>query len=188
VRPVGLLDASVLYSATMRSVLLYLAVGGCFRARWSAAIQDEWSRTLLRDRPDLDPERVARTRGLMDAHIPDAVISGYEHLIGTVALPDADDRHVLAAAIHGGASLIVTANVKDFPAEALAPYKIAAQEPDAFVRSLIETDAEQALAALAADRGRLRNPAMSREEYIASLERAGLMESAAALRLLPDAL
>jgi predicted nucleic acid-binding protein len=124
VTPVAFLDANVLYSATTRSVLMYLAIRGMFRARWSASVQDEWIAALSKDRPDLDPQRLARTRQLMDTRILDAVVSDYEHLIASISLPDADDRHVLAAAIHGGASVIVTANVKDFPTAALAPYRI----------------------------------------------------------------
>jgi hypothetical protein len=50
------------------------------RARWSAAVQDEWIAALLRHRPDIDPQRIARTRTLKDARIPDAVVSGYEAL------------------------------------------------------------------------------------------------------------
>lgn len=65
---VAFLDATVLYSATTRSALLYLALAGAFRARWSAAVQDEWIAALRRDRPDIDPQRVARTRSLMDTH------------------------------------------------------------------------------------------------------------------------
>ena len=186
--PVAFLDASVLYPATMRSVLLYLATAGAFRARWSAAVQDEWVAALRRDRPDIDPDRLARTRLLMDTHIPDAVVSGYEPLISSITLPDENDRHVLAAAIHGGARVIVTANIKHFPAEALTPYNIAAQKPDAFIRSLIDTDVHSALAAFAVDRARLHNPAMSPDAYMMSLERAGLTETAAALRTFIDAL
>ena len=99
----ALLDASVLYRATARSILLYLAVADVYRARWSEAIQDEWVAALLRNDASINPVRIGRTRALMESHIPDASVSGYEPLIATLTLPDANDRHVLAAAIRGEA-------------------------------------------------------------------------------------
>jgi hypothetical protein len=182
------LDASVLYPATLRSVLMYLAAGDVFRALWSDAVHREWMAALARDRTDLPPAAIARVRVLMEAHVEHAVVSGYEDLIPTLNLPDANDRHVLAAAIHGGASVIVTANIRHFPAAALAPYKIVAQEPDGFVLGLLEAATDAVVAALAADRARLLHPAMSAAEYIASLERAGLSATAAVLRAFADAL
>ncbi len=74
----------------------------------------------MRDRPEF-VKQIARTRVLMESHISNAEVTGYEFLIDNLTLPDADDRHVLAAAIHGGASIIVTANLRHFPAETLAP-------------------------------------------------------------------
>jgi hypothetical protein len=167
---------------------MYLAISGVFRARWSAAVQDEWIAALLRDRADIDPRRVARTRLLMDTRIPDSVVSGYEGLVASVSLPEADDRHVLAAAIHGGAKIIVTANIRHFPSNALAPHNIVAREPDEFIRGLLEAHPGAAVAGFAADRARLRHPAMTPAEYIASLERAGLTQTAAVLRICADAL
>lgn len=87
-----------------------------------------------------------------------------------------------------GASIIVTANVRDFPPEALAPHKITAQKPDPFIRSVLEADPETAIAAFAADRARLLKPPMAQREYLISLERAGLAETVAALRAYEDAL
>jgi hypothetical protein len=43
-------------------------------------------------------------------------VTGYEDLIESLQLPDADDRHVLAAAIRARGGVIVTANLRDFPA------------------------------------------------------------------------
>ena len=51
----------------------------------------------------------------MNAHVRDALVTGFKQLIEILALPDPDDRHVLAAAIKGRADLIVTTNLKDFP-------------------------------------------------------------------------
>jgi hypothetical protein len=56
--------------------------------------------------------------GLLDLAIPDGLVNGHETLITGLRLPDANDRHVLAAAIRCNASVIVTFNEKDFPASA----------------------------------------------------------------------
>src|SRR5205823_3945232 len=44
----------------------------------------------------------------------------------------------LAAAIQVHGQVIVTANVKDFPPDALAPYNIEAQTPDVFLTDLLD--------------------------------------------------
>ena len=154
----------------------------------NAARSDYGVVTGGRDRPDLAADRIARTRALMQAHVDDAIVIGYEPLIVTITLPDPDDRHVLAAAIHGGATTIVTANVKDFPATALVPHDIIALPPDDFLRGLLADDPQPVLAALAADRASLRNPPMTTDTYLAALDRAGLAETCAILRTLGDPL
>jgi predicted nucleic acid-binding protein len=181
--PLAILDANVLYSASLRHLLIWLAVTEAFDARWTEAIQDEWTRSLLRDQPSLDARRVARTRQLMDAHIPDALVTGYEPLIAELTLPDPNDRHVLAAAIHSGATIIVTKNLKDFPSSPLATHGIVAMHPDAFVRSLLGTNPDAVIDGARAHRGELVNPPRSSDEYIAALEVQGLVATAAALRL-----
>lgn len=106
-------DANVLYPAELRNILMHLALAGLFRAKWSAAVHEEWMSSLLEKRPDLDRAKLERTRALMDKHAEDALVTGYEDLIPGLQLPDADDRHVLAAAIRGRADVIVTMNLRD---------------------------------------------------------------------------
>ena len=127
--PIAVLDANVLYSASLRHLLIWLAITEAFDARWTETIQDEWTRSLLENRGEFDPRRIARTRQLMDAHIDDAIVTGYEPLVAGLTLPDMNDRHVLAAAIHCGATVIVTKNLADFPAGSLAPHGMAACAP-----------------------------------------------------------
>ena len=98
---VALLDANVLYPASLRDLLMQLAFSGLYKARWSAEIDDEWSRNLLAARPDL-AERIDRTRAVMHRAIPDALVTGHAALIPVLSLPDPNDRHVLAAAITAG--------------------------------------------------------------------------------------
>jgi hypothetical protein len=95
----ALFDASVLYPAVTRDILLQLAITDLFRGKWTAAIHDEWIRSLLRDRPSIKADDLERTRTLMDTSVRDCIITGYEPLISSLTLPDPDDRRVLAAAI-----------------------------------------------------------------------------------------
>src|SRR5436309_15327350 len=120
--PTVILDACVLYPAPLRDLLLWLALLGLYRPRWTEMIHDEWMRSLLKERPDLTRDRLERTRDLMDKAVPDCLVAGYEGLIAGITLPDPDDRHVLAAAIHGNAEIIVTYNLKDFPTDTLADH------------------------------------------------------------------
>jgi predicted nucleic acid-binding protein len=188
VRTVAFLDASVLYSATLRSVLMYLATEELYRPLWSEAVSREWMAALARRRPDLREAAIAKTNALMEGHVDNALVTGYEGLIESLTLPDPDDRHVLATAIHGGAAAIVTLNLKHFPDNVLAPHNVLARHPDDFIMSIFETDPMAVVRALALDRARLRKPPMTVTEYVASLFRAGLPETAAAIRMFADRL
>jgi hypothetical protein len=121
-----------------------------------------------------------RVRALMEQHIPEATVEDYEVLVGQLALPDDGDRHVLAAAIKGDAEILVTANLKHFPAPALAPYGIEALHPDEFVLRLIERVPARVLAAARDHRQSLKNPPRSVDEYLAALEKLGLAGTVAA--------
>lgn len=83
-----------------------LAMTDLFRAHWTDAIHDEWITALLRQQKH-SPEALQRVRELMDAHVRDAKVVGYEALIDSLDLPDLNDRHVLAAAIRCNAYAIV---------------------------------------------------------------------------------
>lgn len=179
---VAFLDASVLYPAPLRDLLLELAVSDLFRAQWSNAVHDEWIGALRRRRPDIPAARLLRTRRLMDAHVRDALISGFEDLVPTIRLPDRDDRHVVAAAIRGGADIVLTANLKDFPLSALAPHGLSAEHPDPFLARLCAASPRAFLQAVDRVRARLRNPPTSTEGHLDALRRAGLDATATALR------
>ena len=125
-------DACVLYPAPLRDLLMRLALTDLFKARWTDAIHEEWITALLR-KNKFDRTALERTRNLMDAHVRDCKITGYEYLIECLELPDPNDRHVLAAAIKAGANAIITSNLKDFPGNVLSKYDIEAIHPDDFI-------------------------------------------------------
>ncbi len=135
-RYTAVLDANVLYPALVRNLPLSLAQADLYSAKWTIDIRREWTRSLLRDKP-LMKVQLEATADAMERAIPDCLVTSYEHLIEGLTLPDANDRHVLAAAITGHADAIVTFNIKDFPSATLDSFGIEVQTPDEFVLNQI---------------------------------------------------
>ena len=173
-RFVAVLDACVLYPAPIRDLLLHLASFSLYMPKWTDAIHDEWIRNLLRNRPELTAAQLKKTRAAMTTAFPDAEVTSYETLIDSLKLPDPNDRHVLAAAIRGKADVIVTANLKDFPAQALALFDVEAQHPDAFVSNLIDLNPEKALEAFQQQVSFLKNPPKTAEQILDNLRKVGM--------------
>jgi hypothetical protein len=177
-----LFDACVLYPAPLRDLLMQLAMSDLFRARWTDQIHDEWIKNLLNNRSDLTRENLERTRDLMNSHVLDCLVCDYENLVEGLALPDSNDRHVLAASIRGQVAVIVTFNLQDFPADYMSKFGIEAQHPDEFIRHLIDLAPGRVCACVKRHRARLRNPPKTVEEYLTTLEKQQLPESVQALR------
>jgi predicted nucleic acid-binding protein len=163
-----------------------MALEDLYQPLWSDKVHEEWITALLRNRPDLDRAKLLRTRALMEAHFEQAMVTGFESRIDELSLPDPDDRHVLAAAIHGEANIIITANLADFPPEALNPHGIRAMHPDSFIHFLIEFAPEAAFAAVRADRLSLKSPSKSITDYLADLKSFGLVQTAETLQRHPE--
>ncbi len=178
----ALYAANVLYPAELRNLLMHLALAGLFRAKWSDAIHEEWMSSLLMNRPDLTRTQLERTRMLMDKHAVDALVGGYEDLMPGLQLLDPNDRHVLAAAICGRADVIVTRNLRDFPAEIVGPFGIEVQHPDEFILYLLDLDPGAVAEAAHNHRQSLKNPARTVTEYLEMLERQGLSRTVPILR------
>lgn len=105
---VAVFDACVLYPFHLRNVLIQTAFDGLFDARWTDEIHAEWIRNLVANAPSVTVDRLLATRDRMKDVLPEADVSGYQPLIARLDLPDPDVRHVLAAAIAGKATLIVS--------------------------------------------------------------------------------
>jgi hypothetical protein len=165
---------------------MQLALTDLFRAKWSNQIHEEWIRNVLANRPDLKREQLERTRDLMNLHIRDCLVEGFEDLIPSMNLPDEKDRHVLAAAVHSGSDVIVTYNLKDFPSEFLTKYGIEAQHPDEFITHLIDLAEGSVCYAVKLQRGRLANPPKTQEEYLNTLEQQSLPQTVLHLKAFVD--
>jgi len=185
---VAVYDACVLYSAPLRDLLIRVALVDLVRAHWTDQIHDEWTRNVLANRPELSAASIARTRRLMDSHVQDALVMGYEDRIPLLTLPDPDDRHVLAAAVHCGAAAIVTFNLSDFPADRLSLFALEAVHPDEFLMRLIANDPRVVSEVLRQQRLDLKKPPVSVDDFLPVLEQCGMTRTVAALRPLADSL
>jgi hypothetical protein len=165
----------------MRDILMQLAVTDLFHAKWSADIHREWITALLDREPQRDRAALERTRDLMDAHVRDCLVTGYEGLIDSFVLPDPKDRHVLAAAVVGRCDVIVTQNLKDFPSSVLAPLGIETQHPDEFLSNQLDLAPGVFCSCVRKVRARLKNPPYTPEDYLRNLTEQGLVATAAEL-------
>lgn len=179
--PVVLYNANVLYPFHLRNLLVQLGVNDIVEPRWTDMIHDEWIRNLAAT-GIAGRDRLLRTRDIMKRVLPGADVSGYESLIDGLSLHDPDDRHVLAAAITGGADIILTFNVRHFPASALDPFGIACREPDGFLCELYESDPEAVLAVADAARLNLSRTEPDQSAFIEAVIRQRLPGFAEQLR------
>lgn len=188
---VALLDTSVLWPSLQRDFLLSLAVEGMYRPVWSAEIlaelEYEEARKLVARHglPDVDAaQRAAHLVATMRSVFDDAEVTGWEPLVGTYALPDPDDEHVLAAAVVAGAGTIVTSNVKDFPGDKV-PATIDVRRPAEFAANTVALSpaaAERAVGELAARSGRHGRSFTATEVLDALAHRYGMGEAVGYLR------
>jgi predicted nucleic acid-binding protein len=130
-----LVDACVLYSTVPRALVVGAAKQGLIVPLWSERILDEWRRAVAREGP-VAAEQVATEIALARLSCPYANVAVPDGLVDTLSLPDPDDRHVLAAAISGQASVLLTRNMRDFPPRTLARHGISPRAPDSLFLDL----------------------------------------------------
>lgn len=125
------LDACVLYPTGTRDLLLRGAEAYLYRVSWSAHVLEQAHRNLTRDRR-CSQEQADDLIAKMNEAFPEAAVTGYEGLVPAMTNHETD-RAVLAAAVVARADVIVTDNVRHFPAAACEPHGIEVQTADEFL-------------------------------------------------------
>jgi len=170
------LDTNVLFPFEIRDVLFWFAVYELYTPRWSKDIMNELASALLRH--GLSEEKVARLISKTAAVFPDAIVDGYEPIIETLNLPDFDDRHVLASAIHCKADQIVTNNLKDFPTDYIGNFDISVLSADDFLADTIDLNPKLATRAFKELVRNRKNPDQDIFQVLAAMRRNSLKKSA----------
>ncbi|MDQ0470518.1 PIN domain-containing protein [Labrys wisconsinensis] len=132
------IDACTLAGALKRNLLLTLAEAEFFRLRWSRLVLDETQAAIQKMLAEKGVEdaadRSGRAAAAMEAAFEDAMVSDFDSYICICdGLPDPNDAHVVAAALKTQAAVIVTDNMKDFPAEVLGALNLEARSADTFI-------------------------------------------------------
>ncbi len=170
-RYTAVLDACVLVPIALADTLLRVAEKGLYRPLWSDRILAEAQAATEEIHPGMDAgKRFAQMREAFE----DALVTGWEELEPGIRLPDQDDRHVLAAAIRGGAHGIITANAKDFPATALEPLGLEAVRPDDFLLDQLDLSPPTILQIIREQAARTRRPPLTPRDLATLLGRAGV--------------
>ena len=167
----ALLDTSVLWPSLQRDFLLSLAIEGLYRPLWSTAILEELryheaQKLIGRGHdPALASQRAQHLVDHMSTAFGDAVVVNWESLEGTFGLPDVDDEHVVAAALVGGADVIVTSNLKDFPPQQI-PKPLAVTSPAQFAADTVAVSPAVAYRAVSAMATRFVRPSSTVDEIL----------------------
>jgi hypothetical protein len=178
----ALLDACVLYPASLRDTLLRFGSADFYVPLCSERVLDEAERNLVGDGV-MDPGKARRLRNAMSGVFGEGLIA--EHAIAQLEptmTNQPKDRHVLAAAVASEAQTIVTQNLADFPDSALGPWDIQAQHPDEFLLGLFNIQPDLAASLVERQVAALRSPALSLDDVLAALEVAGAPVFADAVR------
>lgn len=183
----ALVDACTLADTLRRNLLLSLAAAEFFRLRWSTQILDETQAAVQKILESKDPATAAakglKSRQSMESAFEDAMVSEFDaYLPSCRGLPDHGDAHVVAAALKTQAHMIVTENLKDFPAAILAPLNLEAKSADAFIADTLSLDVGKAVDAIQQMRERFKKPELTADQLLLEMEARGLLETVDALK------
>lgn len=174
-------DANALFGALQRSILVRVGVHQTrfnLRILVTHEILEEMTAAVRDKYPDFSAEQGDSLREAIIASISDCLVTDYAHLLPAAKISDPDDRHVLAAAIHARAQVVVTDD-RDFDEGSLEPHDLVAQSPDDFLTDLCDLN-PMAMRQLVAEEAVMRNETI--EDLIDVVEARGLIRFAQHLR------
>lgn len=163
------LDANVLFPIVQADLLLQLADRSIYIPLWSSGILDELVDSLIATGKTSEEKALRRVSYMNEAFL-DAQVHNWELLVDSIhGIPDPKDRHVVAAAIEGNASAIVTNNLKDFPQESLSQHGLHAVSCDNFLLDLYDLFPSRFRDALEEMQQIRKNPPISMDDLLISL-------------------
>lgn len=158
-------DANVFVDFHARHLLLTAADRQLIEVCWSNRILAETRRTMI-TKLGHDANKVDRMLNVVNTAFAESLIKGYEHIEPELALPDPDDRHVVAAALHSQCECIATQNLKDFPSSELARLGIQAASLDEVLARLLRERQDEMLSTVRFVQEHLTKPPVTIASYL----------------------
>lgn len=159
------LDANVIVDAQVRDIFCRLDKADLIDLRWSAHILAEVRRALV-DNLEREPAKVDRLLRTLERAFPLAAVSGFDRLIEDFDLPDPDDRHVVAAAVHGECDLLVTYNERDIPGSAVEDHDLLVLTTDSALVLMAQWFAQELPGVVEAQVAALKSPATTTDSFL----------------------
>jgi hypothetical protein len=160
----AVLDASVLLLAAGRDTLLRATKHELYVPFWSEQILEETRRNLV-GKGFSSERQAARLLDILRREFPNAFVTGYESLIRDMPNHHGD-RHVLAAAVHAGASFVVTENLRHFPVRMLLQYGVEPLSSDTFLSRLYDEHSQAMAGIVIQQAADLRSPPLTVAEVL----------------------
>jgi hypothetical protein len=161
------LDADVLFPVGLRDSLLWIAHFEVYSPRWSADVLKEMRKNILEQHKHVAEKDLDEMIREMRSAFPEAEVTGYQKLIDI----NEKDRHVLAAAVVAKIGVLVTNNLKDFPAKVCAEFGVEVQSADQFLVHALSLEPLAVHEALSRQASIKRRPPMSVADVLDHLEK-----------------
>lgn len=159
------LDANILVDAQIRDIFLTVGEAGLIDVYWSEAVLDETRRALATQR-DIENTRIDYLMSTIKAAFPRAIVASRNISPVDAVLPDADDLHVLAAAVSAECDFLVTNNLRDFPAEVVAQFGLSVVNADNAIALLAQDFASHLPAIIERLVAQLRKPPITVQAFL----------------------
>ena len=177
-------DTNILFPFSIMDLLLALSEDGVHEVIWTDSLLDEWEEVIVREH-QRSAETAASVTAAVREFFADSKVArtAYEHLLGAMPGDDPDDHEHMAAAIAGGAGVLLTCNTKDFPAKALAAHGVRVVDPDTYLCELADELPDEVVDTIIRLADEKTRPPKTPADLLDDLERAGVPRFAKRVRI-----
>lgn len=168
-------DTNVLFPFSVMDLLLALTEDGLHELIWTDALLSEWEDVIVREHRRTKETAVGVTTAIREFFADSKIErSDYQRFIADMPGNDQDDHEHMAAAIVGGAAVLLTHNIRDFPSKPLAQRGLRATDPDTYLCELADEYPDEVTGTIVRLAGEKKRPPKSPADLLDDLTRAGV--------------